>query len=219
MSRKTGGFREVSVRLGTLDNKDGSATVRFGRTEVACGVVGPVESRNARNTFEGVVVDVSTRANIGLPTSTHRYIDSLVSDLALRSLDSRKYPYTQLCINIEVLSDDGSLIGVVGNAVYLALVDSNLPLLARLVSFSVGFVHGEATVDLDASMESVCSGRLTVFMSMDSSDPFHLIQDTGKVSKDEYKRLNDLLRDSRDVLHQQLVSSTEYSAQKLRFSR
>jgi ribonuclease PH len=219
MGRKSDGFRDVSVLLGALENKDGSAIFRSGRTEVACGVIGPVESRSARDTFEGLVVDVSTRTNAGLPNSTHKQIDVLVSDIVLRSLDSRKYPYTQLFVTIDVLSDDGSLMGVIGNAVHLALLDSTLPLVQRLVSFSVGLVDGEFTVDLDTSLESACSGWLTVFMNMDSSDPLYAIQESGIISKDAYRDIYGLLGRYRDALHNQITLSTRYSDNKFRFSR
>ncbi len=211
--------RDLSVVLGALDNHDASAVVRSGKTEVACGIFGPLDARGTRDSYEGMIVDVSTRGCIALPTHTHRHIDCIISDIALRCIDSVRFPYMQLNVAIEVLSDDGRLLSVIGNAVYFALVDSGLPMKYRFVSLPMNFVDRELVIDTNTDHKTICGASLTVFVNIDSPDHLYLIQESGEVPVEMYEQLSMKMRGICGTEFNELAASIILPEQKLRFTR
>jgi ribonuclease PH len=211
--------RDFSVVLGALDNNDASAVVRSGKTEVACGIFGPLDARGTRDSYEGLIVDVSTRGCIALPTHTHRHIDCIISDIVLRCIDSVRFPYMQLNVAIEVLSDDGCLLSVIGNAVYFALVDSGLPMKYRFVALPMNLVGRQLVADTHIERETRCSASLTVFVNVDSPDHLYLIQESGEVPVELYEQLSMKLKGICEAELNALTAALVVPEQRLRFSR
>jgi ribonuclease PH len=212
-------FREILATFGRLENNDASAVVRFGKTEVACGLFGPVESRTGRDTFAGLIVDVSTRSCVAIPTHYHKHIDSVVSDIVMQCVDTVRFPFMQLNISIEVVSDDGSLLSVLGNAVCLALLHSGLPLVRRVVSFSVAFATESMRVDPDKLTETTALSQTTLFMPTDSNEPIYVIHEGDRVTQAQYDNLMKSTQAICDALYVKLMSGSKDLAPSLRFTR
>jgi len=212
-------MKDVSVVLGLLDNNDASAVVKVGDTEAACSLFGPVEARGAKDSHNGLLVDVSTRSNVALPTHSHKHIESIITDIVTRCVDCRRFPHMQLSVCIEILADSGMLLSVVGNAVYFALLDSGLPMKHKFVSFSLSSVDGELIMDHPNCSILRAGGPVTVFADPDSGQQLYLAQEDGAMSPDFYKKFPTDLRGFCDAKFLALSNVMRTLEPQLRFSR
>ena len=209
----------VSVILGALDNNDSSAIVRCGGTEVACGIYGPTDARGFKDNHRGLIVEVSTRSNVALPTHTHKHIDTIIADIIMRSVDSRSFPHLQLNVHIEVLSDNGRLLSIVGNAVYFALLDSGLPLKHKFVSFLVGYIDEQLVLDPGNDDLRGAMGSVTVFVDIDSFEEIYVTQEDGLVSPDFHEKFSTHIGAFCRSKCENLMTTISVAEPQLRFSR
>jgi ribonuclease PH len=113
---------------------DSSARFTLNGTSVIVGIHGPIESRNQQNV--GMSVDVSVRIPSGIPGASERSLEEATRVIIQECTDFRCLTPVELCVSIEVVCNNGSLISVVANAVMLALLDSGIPLRTIAVASS-----------------------------------------------------------------------------------
>lgn len=132
-------MRPPQVELRPLLRADGSARFRLGRSAAVAAVYGPREPRSrARELCDRAALDVLVRPRVGMPGPEERQLEGHLQRQLEHVVVREQYPRTQITVVLQLLSADGSLGAVAGNAAFLALLDAGVALRATALSASVG---------------------------------------------------------------------------------
>lgn len=80
------------------------------------------------------------------------------------------YPFSEICINVHILENDGSMICSVFNATTLALMDAGICMKDMLISCSVGFVRQSLCRDLIQIEQTAGGAYLPLALLSKSND-------------------------------------------------
>ncbi|KAL0950364.1 hypothetical protein HGRIS_010330 [Hohenbuehelia grisea] len=128
--RDFGGWRDVSINVGSISTADGSALVRLGNTTVVCGVKAEIAEPDLDRAEEGFIVPnldlpaiCSPKFKPGPPTEEAQVLSDRLNDIIA---SSGMLPLSSLCIHpgraAWVLYVDATCINYDGNAFDAALI-------------------------------------------------------------------------------------------------
>ena len=135
--RQVNQLRPPSITFGLLTRSDGSCQFGLGDSIAISAVTGPVEAKTAFSSYKGMYFDVCIRPATGMAGGKERVLERRVSSLLSACVDASAYPYTQLNVSIEVLSDDGSAESVVLNSAVLAVMNAGLRMTSVPISVNL----------------------------------------------------------------------------------
>lgn len=119
---------------------DGSARFSMGGTMVMAAVHGPREFKKFRHRelSDRAVLEVVVRPRVGRPGNWERQLEGLLRSQLEHVVLHKEYPRTLITIIVHVISSDGSVAAVAGNATYLALMDAGVVMRATALGVSIG---------------------------------------------------------------------------------
>ncbi|CAG8440155.1 12119_t:CDS:2 [Acaulospora colombiana] len=128
--RKSTEIRSISIEQNYV-NRDGSASFKFGDSNVVCSINGPVEVKVRDEKLDKATIDVSFRPLIGTKDKTNEFF--LRSTLE-NVIQANLHPRTLIQIVCQVLMDDGSILAAAINATTLALINAGIPMTDIVVA-------------------------------------------------------------------------------------
>lgn len=154
-------LRAMACETKTLSMLDGSARYSHQGSCVLASVTGPIEAgankqgerAHVQVTITGCSMDDGTRER-ALQWHLRNVVDSCVA--------CELHPYCIIAVNVQVISEDGSIESTIFNAVLCALLHAGIPLHRSFVSVTVAMCNGHWVIDPLASEESSCSCRVTL---------------------------------------------------------
>ena len=146
--RRANQLRALASEQAVLHRADGSATFSHGDTRCTASVYGPGQPAAARREVpDRAAVEVVYKPADTVAGPPHKEIEEQLHRIAEAALVLERYPGCLLCITVQVLRDEGSVLACAINAMSLALVDAGLQLRALIVASSCVVVtskHGAA---------------------------------------------------------------------------
>lgn len=125
-------IRPLAAEPAALARADGSARLAHGHTEVIVAVYGPCEAKRSRESIDAATLDVIVRPHAGLPGPVEREMEQLVSQALTHLVLTAHHPRTAICVVVQVLADDGSLLAVAMHGACLALMHAGVPMRGML---------------------------------------------------------------------------------------
>ena len=139
-------LRPLSCELSCLHRADGSALWKSGSTHVMAAVYGPIAPQHmSREQASGAIVSVliksgknTNSSNSGSNTGTSQGATSLLveqewiallTNVLSSAIDTSQHPRTVIEIVLQIIQDDGSVLGCLCHAAVAALMDAGVELL------------------------------------------------------------------------------------------
>ena len=130
-------LRALASEQAVLHRADGSATFSHGDTRCTASVYGPGQpGAQRREVPDRAAVEVVYKPADTVAGPPHKEIEEQLHRIAVAALVLERYPSCLLCITVQVLRDEGSVLACAINAMSLALVDAGLQLRALVVASS-----------------------------------------------------------------------------------
>ena len=150
-------LRNIKMKVGILNNADGSAYIECGKNKILVGVYGPKELYSKKHSKpDGAVLrckynmapfSVKERKRPGQDRRSTE-ISKLISEAIIPGIFLEKYPRSSIDVSVEVLEAEGGTrcLGIVGAS--LALADAEIPMKDLISAIAVGKVDGNIVIDL-----------------------------------------------------------------------
>ncbi|KAK8825834.1 hypothetical protein WA577_001003, partial [Blastocystis sp. JDR] len=128
-------MRELRLEKDSTYRADGSSTVSHGNTLVMTSIYGPKQcsvSNVEYSELANITVKITymeEKENNDLMNMNY-VVQKLLENVIKRSL----FPRSEICVYVQVVCDDGSLLSAILNSVALALDDSGLPITEKFAS-------------------------------------------------------------------------------------
>ncbi|MCS7093744.1 MAG: exosome complex exonuclease Rrp41 [Candidatus Aenigmarchaeota archaeon] len=190
-------LREIEMKIGEIENADGSARVRFGNTEALVAVYGPrslfpkflQESDMAilRVVYSMAPFSVDERKN---PAPDRRSIEisKVTKDALSGAVFLEEFPRTVIDVYEYIIQADGSTRVTAINAASLALASAGIPMKDLVAACSVGKIGDVLIVDLCGKEDNYSESDMAVAM-MPSKGLITLLQMDGRLTKEEVLQL------------------------------
>ncbi len=210
-------LREVKIKLGVLDEADGSSYIEWGNNKVIVGVYGPKEviPRHMENPSKAILkcnysmVTFCSKEEHGKMGPNRRSVElSKVIREALEGIvETNLFPRTQIEIYMVVLeADAGTRIASFLGAV-AALLDAGIPIKDIAVGIAAGKVGGKVVVDLDKDEDNF--GEADFPVALTRTGDILLLQMDGKLTKEEVEEALGLIFEKSEVLLSKLREAVE----------
>ncbi len=217
-TRKNNELRKIEMKVQVIPNADGSAYVAFGNTKVIAAVYGPRElpkflqedkKATIRVRYNMAAFSTDTRKNPG-PDRRSIEISKVLKDAIENSLFIEDYPRATIDCYAEVISSDGSTRVTALNALSLSLAMAGIAMKDLIVACTAGKYNGELIVDLDQEEDN--NGEADIaFGILPNKNEIVLLQMDGLLSKDEFLKLVEMLKDScRKIYEEQVKAIKNY---------
>ena len=160
--RRKNEIRRARHAFAVSADADGSARFELGNTVVECRVDGPSERRGGRTEDGGAEACAVTCAHgrsAGEGTggkrgdARSRAFESALGRALTSAVCVELAPRCEVSVRTTVLCDDGGARAASACAAMLALADAGVPMRGTLASCTVGFLDGEALVDVNGEEE------------------------------------------------------------------
>jgi len=202
-------LRPISMKVGVLENADGSAFVEYGRTRVIAAVYGPKEAHPRHIALPDRAV-IRCRYHMApfstterkSPAPTRREIE--LSKVIREALESiiivELYPRTLIDIYMEVLQSDGGTRTAAVTAASLALADAGIAMRDLVAGVAVGKVEGVLVLDVDEEEDMYGEADMPVAMAP-SLHRIVLLQLNGVLSHEEFREALNLAKKGIEAIY------------------
>jgi exosome complex component RRP41 len=201
--RKFNELRTVSMKVGVLENADGSAYIEFGKNKIMAAVYGPrevhpkhmsVPDRSVlRCRYHMTPFSTDTRKNPA-PSRREIEISKVIREGLEPALILSDYPRTAIEVYLEVLQSDGGSRCASITAASLALADAGINMRDLVVGCAAGKIEGKVVVDLDDVEDKEGEGDMPMAM-LPNLGQVTLLQLDGKFSRKEFDEAFKLAKD------------------------
>lgn len=191
--RKPDELRPVKIKVGILQNADGSAYIEHGKNKILAGAFGPREMHPKhlqradrmvlRCRYHMAPFSVPERKSPA-PSRRENELSKVIRDALLPSLFAEKYPRTGVDVFIEVLQADGGTRCASITAASLALADAGLPMRDLVVACAAGKVDNKIALDLMDTEDKIGVADVPVAY-MPNLNAITLLQMDGRLSMEE----------------------------------
>ena len=187
-------FRNMKMKVGILNNADGSAYIECGGNKILVGVYGPRELHSKKHSKpDGAVLrckynmapfSVVERKRPGNDRRSTE-ISKLISEAITPCVFLEKYPRSSIDISIEVLEAEGGTrcLGIVGAR--LALADAEIPMRDLISACAVGKVDDTIVLDLSEKEDQTGNADIPVAI-MPRTGEITFLQMDGNLTQDEF---------------------------------
>lgn len=187
-------FRNMKMKVGILNNADGSAYIECGGNKILVGVYGPRELHSKKHSKpDGAVLrckynmapfSVVERKRPGNDRRSTE-ISKLISEAITPCVFLEKYPRSSIDISIEVLEAEGGTrcLGIVGAS--LALADAEIPMRDLISACAVGKVDDTIVLDLSEKEDQTGNADIPVAI-MPRTGEITFLQMDGNLTQDEF---------------------------------
>ncbi|KAK8805591.1 hypothetical protein WA158_002247 [Blastocystis sp. Blastoise] len=152
-------FRPFTYEKGVLSRADGSAKITIEKTIVLASVLAPKKPvKSVKENFYQATVEVNINylndkdsANI---IENGYYIQKLLESMIQRTY----FPRSTIIVNVQIISDDGSLLSSIIQAVLLALIDAEIPIKSNIYAVTLcRAIDGRYLIDPDLKEQTAAS--------------------------------------------------------------
>lgn len=187
-------LRNIKMKVGILNNADGSAYIECGKNKILVGVYGPKELYSKKHSKpDGAVLrckynmapfSVKERKRPGQDRRAIE-ISKLISEAILPGIFLEKYPRSSIDISVEVLEAEGGTrcLGIIGAS--LALADAEIPMKDLISAIAVGKVDGNIVIDLSEKEDQEGEADMPVAI-MPRTDEITFLQMDGHLTPQEF---------------------------------
>jgi len=202
-------MRPVRMRVGVLENSDGSALVEYGRTKVLAAVYGPREPVQRfmilpdrallRVRYHMAPFSTSERKS---PAPSRREVElsKVIREAFEDVILTKQFPRTAIDVFIEVLQADGGTRTAAVTAASLALANAGIPMKALVAGVAVGKIEGVLVLDVDEVEDGSGEADLPIAAAPDIGK-ITLFQLNGVLTKEELDKALDMaLKAIRDLV-------------------
>jgi len=194
--RRPDEIRDIKIKVGILENADGSAYVEQGNTKIYAAVYGPreVHPRHLALPNKAIIrcryhmapFSVEERKS---PAPSRREIElsKVIREALAPAILVEQFPFTTIDVFIEVINADGSTRCASIIAASLALASAGIPMRDLVAACSVGKVDGVLVLDI-TDVEDKYGEVDLPFAMMPSRDEITLFQLDGVLSMEEVEK-------------------------------
>ncbi|MBE6493427.1 MAG: exosome complex exonuclease Rrp41 [Methanosphaera stadtmanae] len=187
-------LRNIKMKVGILNNADGSAYIECGNNKILVGVYGPKELYSKKHSKpDGAVLrckynmapfSVKERKRPGQDRRAIE-ISKLISEAILPGIFLEKYPRSSIDISVEVLEAEGGTrcLGIIGAS--LALADAEIPMKDLISAIAVGKVDENIVIDLSEKEDQEGEADMPVAI-MPRTDEITFLQMDGHLTAQEF---------------------------------
>ncbi len=209
--RETEEVRETTMKVGVLDEADGSAMVETGNTRVIASVFGPQElhPKHLQEPDRAVIkmrynmapFSVDDRMRPG-PNRRSKEI-GLVARRALEpAIELENFPKAGIDISMEVVESDGGTRVTGINAAALALADAGIPMKGMVSACAAGVVEDTPVLDVDGPEDKYGNSDIPIAV-INGGDEITLLQMDGDISKETLEECISLAKEGCEQLYEQ----------------
>lgn len=209
--REKNELRDTTMKVGVLDEADGSAMVETGNTRVIASVFGPQElhPKHLQESDRAVIkmrynmapFSVDDRMRPG-PNRRSKEI-GLVAKKALEpAIELDQFPKAGIDISMEVVESDGGTRVTGINAAALALADAGIPMKGIVSATAAGVVEDEVVLDINGVEDKEGNADIPIAV-INGGDEITLLQMDGDISKSTLDDCLDMARDGCEQLYEQ----------------
>lgn len=201
--RKFNELRPVTMKVGVLENADGSAYIEFGKNKIMAAVYGPrevhpkhmsVPDRSVlRCRYHMTPFSTDTRKNPA-PSRREIEISKVIREGLEPALILTDYPRTAIEVYLEVLQSDGGSRCASITAASLALADAGINMRDLVVGCAAGKIEGKVVVDLDDVEDKEGEGDMPMAI-LPNLGQVTLLQLDGRFSRKEFDEAFKLAKD------------------------
>ena len=150
-------LRPISIKIGVLENADGSAEIRMGKNIIIAAVYGPRElhpkhralpDRALVQCFYRMSTFSVTDRKSPAPSRREKEISMIISNALTSVVFTEKYPRTTIDVYIQVLQADGGTRCASLTAASVALADAGIPMRGLIASVAGGIINDKVVLDL-----------------------------------------------------------------------
>ncbi|MBD3388444.1 MAG: exosome complex exonuclease Rrp41 [Candidatus Altiarchaeales archaeon] len=198
--RKPDELREIRMKVGVLDNAQGSAYLEWGNNKVLAGVYGPREMHpkrlqnpteaTVRVTYNMAPFSVDDRKRPG-PDRRSVEISKICSEALTSVVQTHMYPNAAIDVFVEILQADAGTRCAGLTAASIALADAGIPMKDLVASCAAGKIGEEVVVDLMKEEDNYGEADVPLAIVPRTGDVV-LLQMDGKLSEEEFNKAFDL---------------------------
>jgi exosome complex component RRP41 len=183
--RKYDDIRRIKLKVGVVDNADGSVYYEQGLNKVLITVHGPQEPIRKKGneilTDKGSIeVNLHDAPYSGVERKKHRSsdrkiieIENSVKETMNSVIMSELYPRSCINIVIHIFESDGSIICSILNAACIACMDAGIQMVDMIVSCSAGYVQSQLCQDLTKIEKDNGNAYIPIAIKVSSSLLYH----------------------------------------------
>ena len=150
-------LRPIKIKVGVIENADGSAYLEWGNNKIYAAVYGPreVHPHHLAKPDRGILRVFYRMATFSVfdrkrpaPGRREKEISMIISDCLEPVLFLELYPGTAFEVFIEVIDADGGTRCASTTVAALALADAGIPMRSLVTAVAVGKIDGQLVTDL-----------------------------------------------------------------------
>ena len=164
-------LRPISLKIGVLENADGSAEIRMGKNIIIAAVYGPRELHPKHRAlpdraliqcfYRMSTFSVNDRKSPA-PSRREKEISMIISNALTSVVFTEKYPRTTIDVYLQVLQADGGTRCAGLTAASVALADAGIPMRGLIASVAGGLINDKVVLDLYDIEDQKGSGDVPV---------------------------------------------------------
>lgn len=203
-------MRPIVLKVGVLEQADGSAYIEHGNNKILVAVYGPreihprhlvmAEQARVRVEYRLATFSVGQRKSPA-PKRREHELSKIIQEAVEPSIFVERFPRAGIDIYVLVLDADGGTRAASITATSLALADTGLPLRGLVAAVAAGKAGGKVILDLFDTEDKVGEGDLPIAV-MSNSDDITLCQMDGRMTRDEVKEAIDMAIKGCHEIHQ-----------------
>jgi len=196
--RKMNEIRPLSIKVGVIDNADGSAYLEWGQNKVYAAVYGPREAlpRHSADPYKSVIKVEYRMASFSVPDRKRpgpnrrdQEISKVLAEALERSVFVEQFPNTEIGVYVEVIdANAGSRVACLA-AASCALADAGLPMRDLVSAVGVGKGYGEIILDLNKDEEDASDAVDIPIAILPNTGEIVLLQMDGLLTLKEWDKV------------------------------
>jgi len=187
-------LRPIEIKIGVIENADGSAEIRMGKNIIIAAVYGPRELHPKHRALPNEALiqcfyrmstfSVNDRKSPA-PSRREKEISMVISSALTSVVLTEKFPRTTIDVYLQVLQADGGTRCASLTAASVALADAGVPMRGLISSVATGLVNDKVILDLYDIEDQKGSGDVPIGYSP-ILDEVSLIQLDGVFTVDQF---------------------------------
>jgi exosome complex component RRP41 len=208
--RKHDELRPIFMKVGVLQNANGSAIVKLGKTTAIAAVYGPRElfPKHLQSNDKALLkchyamapFSTNERVKPG-PSRRSSEISKVTRDSLMPAIFAEEFPRTTIDVYIVITQANAGTRTAGINAASLALADAGVPMRDLVASVAAGKIKNEYLLDLTGEEEEETECDLPIAY-MPRQKKFTLLQMDGDVSKEDVKHIISLAVKGCEILYE-----------------
>lgn len=193
--RKANEMRNLEIKVGVLEQADGSAKVILGKNIVLAAVNGPRElhpkhmamSQKAlvRVTYKMLPFSVEYRKH-PVPSRREKEISKVLSEAFESVVLTQLFPRSAIDVQVQMIQADGGSRTAAAIATSAALADAGIPMRGLIGGIASGLYEERCVLDLSGVEDNVGTGDCPILYAP-ALDEVSLLQLDGKFTPEQFK--------------------------------